>query len=404
MFYTHGDIMRQRERTNLGQYAFLIILSTIFAEQYFNVISVPIETYTVVSLFVFIFCNKMSTMQYFIMLIPFANAMHIKQIAVFYFITTIAKSKCYRFRRSAIFSYLIILALQLIATFRCNDSLSTLVYLAAVLGCVLLWAHDFYDYKACHRLLRSYVYSFAVMSTFMIALTLKLAPIDKVLNGVVRLGEDLYLGQSAFSTGANGLGMMCLFNAAVVFVLLSRQEIKKKNAIPLLVLFVVTGFMTQSRAFLLGCAFLTLYMVLCCTKNIIHRIKGILGIFTIVCVAIFIINKVAPNILQHFSQRFEVEDITNNRTDIMVEFFRNLFNDPVSLVLGAGLHRYSSVLGDNLEGMSSHNATQEVWLAWGIIGLISVVVFFISIIRASHLCGIVQVMNALCLELTLFTL
>ena len=76
-----------------------------------------------------------------------------------------------------------------------------------------------------------------------------------------------------------------------------------------------------------------------------------------------------------------MDDITNGRADLLTGYFDSLFNDPVSLFFGAGLQTYHNILGKNVDYISSHNATQEVILAWGLLGLIAVVVWFVSLVR-----------------------
>ena len=366
---------------------FCIVILLIFMQHYLNILSMPLSFYTLISIFVFALHKIEISTQFLIMLVPFSNAVHIKEIAVFYVFIIFVKIFCaekekFGINTSVLFSFVAVLVLQFASGLRCNDSLATLIYLAAVMGCILLWSRDFFEKEQCYVFLESYIIAFAFMAIFMIAITLKMAPMRQILNGFVRLGEYSHFEYGAFHTGANGLGLMSLFSTSIICYLLSRKKIIKAEAVSLLLLFAITGFLTQSRAFIVGCLFLVIYLAFFYSTSLLNAVK-IIAIVSIACsTVIFIIQSLYPNILSHYVERFLVDDITNGRADLMTGYFSSLFNDPISLIFGAGLQTYHNVLGKNVGYISSHNATQEVILAWGLLGLIAVVVWFVSLVRS----------------------
>ena len=323
------------------------------------------------------------------MLVPFANAVHIKQIAVFYviivFIKRLLSRKGISVRSTTVVSFLVVMILQLLAVLRCNDEFATFVYLFAVMACVIYWSIDCFNPDQSCAFLYSYLLSFSIMAMFMIALTVKVVPTNQLLDGFVRLGEDSYFENTAFHTGANGLGMMCLFATSITCFLLSHRRINKAISLILIIEFIVTGIMTQSRAFLLGCVFLFLYLLLFYSHSIGRWLKIATTISVVASFAIILINHFYPNILTHYVERFFVDDITNGRADLLSGYFEIWLNDPISMIVGAGLHSYPEILGIKVGGISSHNATQEVMLAWGILGLIAIVVWIVSLVYSRGL-------------------
>ena len=380
--------LRSNQQTTGSILCFAVVFIMIFAEHYLNLITLPSIFYTVVSIAVFFVFSPQNATQYFIMLIPFANALHIKEISIFYLIIVFFKSSItkqgVRIRTSTACSFIAVLFLQLIAGLRCDDNIATLVYLAFVMGCVIYWTVYFFEEEQCYTFLKLYLISLLCMVLFMIALTIKIVPLKQLISGFVRLGEDSYFKTEAFHTGANGLGMMCLFATSIICFLLSRKKIGKMISISMIVVFLFAGIMTQSRAFIFGCVFLVLYLMLFYAKSIVRWLKFIVIIGVLGIVVILLINAIYPNILLHFVERFSVNDVTNGRTGIMQGYFRSIFKDPISLFFGAGLLTYPTVLGADVNYVSSHNATQEVMLAWGFFGLIAIIVWFISLVMSRN--------------------
>lgn len=370
------------KKFTLAHLGFCVILAILFCQHYLQIINIPLIFTTIFSAFLFIIANKDEGLLYLIMLIPFSNGVHITQIAFFYVVITVFKKRDLLFNKWVMLSFLLIIILQLIAGLRCGDDISTAVYLFAMMGCVVLWSFTKFDKEVCHAVLSHYVFALTIMSVFMVLLTFKFAPLSKILAGEVRFGEALFLPEGIFHTGANGLGMNCLFAIAIICVLLHRKAIKVSFAIFSILILIVMGFLTQSRAFVLGLIFVVFYVLFLISKNIIDTIK-IVSLIVLVFIAMMTtMHFLAPNVLSSLYSRFLESDITSGRDVIFSEYFDALNHDPISLLFGAGLQSYPTILGSAVNNQSAHNATQEIILSWGITGLLSVLVFFISIFQA----------------------
>ena len=124
-----------------------------------------------------------------------------------------------------------VLFLDAFAEVRCGGAIITVAYLLVYFICIMIWAGDFREKQVSHESLKVFLFSAASLCIYIIMLTMKYAPLKKILSGVVRMGEDSYfLSEQVFVTGANGLGMICVFSTAVSIVLITRKDINKTYA------------------------------------------------------------------------------------------------------------------------------------------------------------------------------
>ncbi|MDD4817140.1 MAG: hypothetical protein PHI85_04125 [Victivallaceae bacterium] len=78
-----------------------------------------------------------------------------------------------------------------------------------------------------------------------------------------------------------------------------------------------------------------------------------------------------PNTIQSTLARFEEEDVTSGRTGIFVAYNEYMLNNPLYILVGIGNLAKSA----KVHLHSPHNAIQELFVAWGVVGM--VLMFFI---------------------------
>lgn len=88
-----------------------------------------------------------------------------------------------------------------------------------------------------------------------------------------------------------------------------------------------------------------------------------------------------PEYVTNLLLRFQDADISNGRVDIAAYYFREMFQHVDRLIFGVGLQNYAEKYGYY---MSAHNATQEVMITWGLIGLLLVILLFLGIFWNGH--------------------
>lgn len=201
--------------------------------------------------------------------------------------------------------------------------------------------------------------------------TLLMNQLDPI-NGVVRLGENNELGnfdetRMMLTANANTIGY---YSIAAISCLLVLQYYKKINSILFLILFAVSfygGVLSVSRTWAILMVFSIIIYLRFMKQNIA---KGLLLIGTLsVGVVVFLSQN--ELILDFFTQRF-TEDSTNlatagGRTIVFQKYNTYLSDNPISLLLGEGAVYYREVTGI---GLSTHNATQQIVVSYGLLGLI----------------------------------
>ncbi len=195
----------------------------------------------------------------------------------------------------------------------------------------------------------------------------------------VRLG-DVNQSISGLSEGMrlsynpNMLGGICAM-AVVICILMARRQ-KIRIALVYYVLSLLAGimcFMTLSRASLIGCAVGLIVVFLFSNGNIGSVIRKWGVIAAIVVMALFIIMNYLDSYVTFLFDRNQSGDVLNGRSVIFEEYFKIITSRLDVFLFGFGLQGYQYKSG---MWNSAHNAIEEVWVAWGLIGLIAVTVLF----------------------------
>lgn len=177
--------------------------------------------------------------------------------------------------------------------------------------------------------------------------------------------------QYGLNFNPNNLGLICNMAIASLFVLISR---KGNNIFDyfLLTVCIILGFTTLSRTFVvvLVCQLL-MYMILS-QKTPKQKLAACLKFTLLVCLVIFILIQFAPFLLENFMLRNNTDDITNGRSFLMHFYHSHIFSSFQHFFFGVGLQHYdlkiAEIYGPNI--LACHNGFQEIWVTWGIVGMI----------------------------------
>jgi len=154
----------------------------------------------------------------------------------------------------------------------------------------------------------------------------------------------------------------------------------------LIPVFLVFGFLTQSRTFLLSVAIMfAYYMFASLFKDTEGNAKRTVSTFIITAallVATFtLIQAYFPQYIENLTSRLEAEDITGGRTNIFLSYTEFIRDNPRYIPFGAGMHGYRQVSGLR----SIHSGFQEVFVSWGIVGGLLVAVMMISLYKSASM-------------------
>lgn len=217
--------------------------------------------------------------------------------------------------------------------------------------------------------------------------------IAATISGLQRLGmtSDEARKSLAIQGGEmnpNTLGILCVLAMTGLFQLrLTGQG--KKNDMILAALLLVFGTLTSSRTYLVCLALMVLFLLFGQKGSLSSKIKFFFAVIVVVAVAFLVLNLIFPELLAYYYSRFQVEDITTGRADLLPLYNRFLLSDYRHLLYGVGLQNFGNKMVNiyRVANNTPHNGIQEILLAWGIPGLILFVALLIVLIQRSGRSG-----------------
>ncbi|MDU1413994.1 MAG: hypothetical protein E6929_14360 [Clostridium sp.] len=234
--------------------------------------------------------------------------------------------------------------------------------------------------------LRSFIYGTLISGIFIILMTSSQGEIlDLFLKGY-RFGQTNFLNEVKstyllLEYNPNSYGNFCVF-ALYFLITLRVNNFNKKIDYIVFLLILLFGCLTLSITFYVSFVIASI-LLLIEFKSKIKKVswKNVLGIITLVFLVFLVIyfiffkNKVLQ---ERFLYRMLLPDMSHGRNDIFTNINKIIFSDPKTAFLGVGANNYVKVLGLKL---SCHNATQEIVVCWGIIGLIIFSLWIYTIIK-----------------------
>ncbi len=232
------------------------------------------------------------------------------------------------------------------------------------------------------KILNYYILFFGFLSFDIIFTTAKsLGSISEIVTGTFRIGhinqyDDTVVG--LMSMNANGIALMTMIAISSLVLMISKDRIKKRFAVPLIVYFSFVGFLTISKTFLLVyVGFWVLYSLWYVKKNKSNIFKPILLFAALGILTASLWNTA---LVQNIVARFNSEDITTGRTDVIFEYLNYMTNSTREFFIGIGLQ---NVTNKTSIIRVPHNAILEIFVCFGLIGLIAYAAFFTALIRSA---------------------
>ena len=269
-----------------------------------------------------------------------------------------------------------LLALELIVGL--HYDFSFVEYLRFAVGFMLLFivALDTGLDITSERVLRFFLAGYFIALISVWGQMLRVYSFPQVLSMGVRLGKliDASSVEEGFRVAfnSNDLGFVSML-AALFCLMLLKKTGKKLYVIPFAIA-VITNFMTMSRganiAFLIG---LVLYFLFS-AEDRKKTVRNMIILIVSLAVLLQLIWWLVPNYFSAFQERFMVDDISNNRNDIVAYYFGAMWNNPIGLIFGVGLQNYN-VKYEYF--FAAHNATQEILITWGIVGFLIIIALFV---------------------------
>ncbi len=182
----------------------------------------------------------------------------------------------------------------------------------------------------------------------------------------------------------NAIGFICNMSVVSLAILIVRREYNIADII-MLCLCVLIGFFTLSRTFVVCMLFIAICFVLVSSGSSTPRFSRLflLGILSLIILGV--ITMYLPSIMEAFMVRMEEKDLSNGRDFLWTFYNKHIFSSFEYCVFGIGLQNFGGTIA-KLYGPHinvCHNGFQEVWLLWGVVGVLLFIWLFIALLKES---------------------
>ena len=200
-----------------------------------------------------------------------------------------------------------------------------------------------------------------------------------------RLGMVTEDGPSdALRINPNSLGIICTL-AIAGLMQISATGHGRSTDLALALIMVVCGALTTSKTFLVLLFTTVLLFWLGQEGGFLQKLRLLLIISAIGAVALFILDKFFPSVIENFIRRLTVADLSSGRTTLFHIYNRFLSDNPNVLLFGVGLMDFGEKVVTEYAIATNvpHNAIQEILVAWGILGLTLFICFLTTLVHSS---------------------
>ncbi|MBQ6263397.1 MAG: O-antigen ligase family protein [Clostridia bacterium] len=342
-----------------------------------DVAGLPVSKYIfiVIGAIICFICDKTELLCFVAFIAPLHEGVSGVYISGFALIAFFIKNKqIRRFNRSHLLIF-VLLAMELIVGLHYDFSFVEYVRFAVCFILLFTVSLDTGLEVDAVRVLRFYISGFIIALISVWGQLLRVYSFPQVLSMGARLGNLVESSGAEegvrVSFNNNDLGFVSML--AVLFCLMLLKKTGKKLYFIPFALSAITSVMTMSRGANIALAIGLILYFLLSAENLKKTARNIILLVLLSVLLIQIIWWLMPNYISSFSERFMEEDISNGRVDIASFYFRALWNNPLGLIFGVGLQKYNAKYD---YFYSAHNATQEIVIAWGVLGFLVIVALF----------------------------
>lgn len=355
------------------------ILSTLLLLRDLGDIGVTKTVFIVIAAIFCLFSDKASIYCLMAFLVPIAHGISYTYIAAIAMVILLLKHRM-RVKISGVLIMGVILLIELISALRGYFSFVNYLRFVGIFLIAFLMMIDIDEEYDNVGIVKMFVAGYIVAMVDIFGQMLKRYSWSAILSLKARIGDTRQLLNIdsegiLLSFNPNELGFLCTLTVVLCLMLYKKE---KKLWYPILIVIAsLIGVTTQSRTFVIVYVF-SILMYMCLSMHSLKSAFKVIFNFTIGAVAIIALaNRLIPEYIRGILNRFAVSDISNGRVNIMQYYFYEMFQSIDRFIFGVGLQNYKDKYNYFI---SAHNATQEILISWGIIGLIAVIFLLIVIL------------------------
>lgn len=173
------------------------------------------------------------------------------------------------------------------------------------------------------------------------------------------------------SFNPNRMGFICNLSLSGLLILASHRKLTA-GEIVLAVLLITFGVLTLSRTFLVCLAVVALGFIFSTRGTAQKKLLSVLSVLAAVGVCLVILFLIVPETIEAFVLRFQEKDLLNGRDTLFSFYNKHIWSSGLYCLFGIGLQDFVGKIRDiyGTGWLICHNGYQQVWVTWGIVGMV----------------------------------
>ena len=381
----------QKKKENRIFKVYMIAMFLLLIARYILKINVPAAGFLLVAMLPIWFGTTSEQLAFVASCIPFSVACQYKYAILILSIAFLVKNR-WKLKHSGLF--LLVIAMMIWEFWHVfYGHFSYVEYLRDFAELILLGIITSIDLRDVDNKLIIRTLAISVVGVCVIMLWMQMQQFGFDLIAVfARSARSFRFGQSnmegglyALNFNANNLGFICNLSLSGMLLLVDRKEHRPLDLL-LAICAPIFALMTMSRAAIVCMIMVFAAYLFLSQGDLIKKIWGGIGGIVVAIVALVLIWKFLPSVVKNIQERFQRADIWNGRGGLFRYYGEFLFSSWKYLLFGVGMQDIFGKVSLRYPVIDvPHMGMQEVWVAWGIVGVVMMLVVFLKIITTSKM-------------------
>jgi hypothetical protein len=370
-----------KNRINLKLIISLIIVTLLVYINDLGIYSIPPIIFITSIVIIAIILPLKELFQFFFFMIPFMCSMH-GGVFLPILISFVLKSKKYNVYQ-LLFPFIIIIIelLHLISyQFKVDFGIFGMYSIVILLFFVFLFRDNITN-EEIKKSIKLYIIGTILVSISIVVIAVITYSFIDIFIGVYRIGgdtdSDIKIGYTKMNANTLAYFVITAFS-----LLLYTKDLFNNKIIKILLLTILTilGILSASRTFILLFGLLLVFYFLS-SHRFKERIYFIIISASLIVSAYLIFPTYVDSFIERYTKRFEETDLTGGRNNLFKDYNEFMLDNPDRLIYGTGAVHYKVVCK---QSNSIHNGTQQIYVCYGIIGVI-IFIFVIIIFKCRYI-------------------